>query len=132
MAVTKNVLNKGSVNLVLHIFLEQDGALGGELVDHVIVDPAELGLPKYPALQLTEAWHSLSGFDVTLKSGGLVPRPIWTFSRESSDHIDFSRFGGLADRGDPPPSDDDGKVLISTKGFDQIGAQGALVLLFRR
>ena len=132
MAVIVNALHGGAANLVLHVFLEQDGAMGGELENHVLIDPVDYGLPKFPSLRLDGAWHSLVSFDLTLKFGGLVPRPIWTFSRESSGHVDFCDIGGLSDRGDPPPSEDNGKVLISTNGFDQLGSQGTLVLAFRK
>ena len=130
MAVIVNALHGGAANLVLHVFMEQDE--GGELENHVLIDPAAYGLPKSPSLRLNRAWHSLVGFDLTLKFGGLVPRPIWVFSRAASEPQDFRDIGGLSDRGDPPPSEDNGKVLISTNGFDQLGSQGTLVLAFRK
>lgn len=132
MAITKTVLSGGASNLVLHIHLEQDGALGGELENHVIVDPADYGLPKYPSLRLMKAWYSGVWFDLTLKFGGLVPRTIWTFPRDGDSHVDFSCIGGLADRGDPPPSDDNGKVVVSTSGFAELGSQGVIVLAFKK
>lgn len=132
MAVTVNRLHDGAANLVLHVFMEQDGALGGELDNHVLIDPVDYGLPKSPSLKLEQAWHSLVWFDLTLKFGGLVPRPIWTFARDQNALVDFCKIGGLSDRGNPPPSEDNGKVLISTNGFDQIGSQGSLVLAFRK
>ena len=132
MAIIKNVLADGPTNFVLHIFMEQDGGLGGELEDYVLVDPVDYGLPKSPTLKIQKAWHSLVWFDLTLKFGGLVPRAVWTFARDTGPEVDFCHFGGLSDRGTPPPSDDNGKVLISTNGFDQIGSQGTLVLAFRK
>lgn len=129
--ITTNILHNGSKNFVLHVFMEQDGGLG-ELVDEVLVDPETYGLPQYPSLRLEKAWGSLAWFDATLKFGGLVARPIWTFSRELNNYVNFSCFGGLSDRGDPPPSEDDGKILISTSGFDVLGSQGTLVLAFKK
>lgn len=132
MAVKVTQLHGGGANFVLHVFMEQDGGLGGELENYVLVDPVDYGLPKHPALRLMGAWHSLAWFDATLKYGGLVPRPIWTFARDGANHVNFDKLGGLSDRGDPPPSDDNGKVLVSTSGFATLGSQGSLVLAFRK
>ena len=131
MAIIKTLLGGGQ-NFVLHVFMEQDGAPDGELKDFVLVDPDDYGLPKSQTLRIVEAWHSFAWFDVTLKFGGLVSRPVWTFTRDADNHVDFKGFGGLRDRGDPPPSDDNGKVLLSTNGFAPIGSQGTLVLAFRK
>lgn len=119
----------------MHVFLEQDGALGGELVDYVLIDPVEdFKIKKGPTLRLVEAWYSFVWFDLTLKFHGLVPRPIWTLARDSGNYIDFRFLAGLSDRGatNPPLPDDTGKVLVSSNGFAQLGSQGTLVLAFRQ
>lgn len=134
MAITKTVIARGPKNFVVHAFLEQDGVDQGELNNAVLIDPVEdLKIKKGAQLRLVEAWYSLAWFDLTLKFQGLVPRPIWTFTRDVSNHIDFTAIGGLADRAaqSPPLSDDTGRVLISTNGFAQLGSQGTLVLVFK-
>ena len=132
MSVTTQVLGDGGSLFTVHIYFDQDDVDKGELNDYVILEPKEFGLPEHPTLKLVGAWHSLIWFDLVLKFGGLHPRPIWVFGRDSSDTMDFSRFGGIADRGESPPSDDDGTVLVSTYGFAESGAKGTLVLQFRK
>lgn len=132
MSVTVTPQANGGSFFTVLVHLEQDGEDKGELKDYVIVDPAEFGLPKYPSLKLWEAWSSLVWFDVILKFGGLHPRPVWVFSREASAHPCFASIGGLADRGESPPSDDNGKILLSTSGFDVPGSQGTLLLHFKK
>lgn len=131
MAITTRIVKKGPTNFVLHVFLEQDGVIG-ELNNHVLVEPAELGLPAGPSLRLVEAWHSFATFDAVLKWGGVTPRPMWVFAKNAGLYVDFSRVGFLVDMGAPAPSDDDGKILLSTKGFVTDGSYGSMVLAFRR
>lgn len=133
MAITKTILASGPRNFVVHIYFEQDGVDQGEFSNAVLVDPvADFGLAKGPMMRLYKAWHSFAWFDLTLKWGGLVPRPVWTFARDTDAAVDFQLIGGLADVGKPPPSDDNGKILGSSSGFSTLGSQGTLVLVLRQ
>lgn len=132
MGIRVDTYAKGNVNTVLHVILEQDGGLGGELDNYVLIDPVDFGLPKSPTLRIMSIRWSLVWFDVAIKFGGIVPRPAWFLPRDSGNHLDFHDIGGLVDRGQPPPSEDNGKVLISTNGFATLGSQGALLIAFRK
>ena len=129
--VTTRTLAQGESKLLLHVWLESDGS--GELSDHVLVSPDEL-VPKLdlsPTLRILQVWHSFVWFDAVLKFGGLVPRPFWAFARDAKGHFDFRHFGGICDYSSVPPSDDNGKILLSTNGFT-LGSQGSLVIEFRK
>ena len=131
--VTTRVIGQGGANFVLHVSLASDG-VEGELDNYVLVDPATFipPLPRQPALRIMQIWSSMVWFDIVIKYGGLVPRPAWTLARDTTNYIDFRVFGGISDDGQPPPSDDNGKVLISTNGFEAAGSQGNLVIAFRK
>lgn len=133
MAIIKTALSKGPRNFVMHVYLEQEGVDQGELNNAVLIDPVEdFGITKGATLRLREAWFSLAWFDLTIKYAGLVPRPIWTFTRDTGNHVDFKWMHGLADRAaqNPPLPEDNGKVLMSSNGFGLVGSQGTLVLAF--
>ena len=132
--VTTRIVVEGPSHLVLHAFLESNG-YDGELDNHVLLSPVDLTPKKTadePALRIMQVWYSMVWFDVVLKFGGIVPRPVWTLTRDSQNHIDFRAFGGASDYGPLPPSDQNGKLLISTNGFAPIGSQGSLVLELRK
>ena len=129
--VTTRRLGEGDSKLILHAFLESDGT--GELADHVLISPADLVPPLAlsPTLRILQVWYSFVWFDVVLKFGGIVPRHAWTLARDAKGHFDFRHFGGIADNKTVPPSDDNGKILLSTNGFE-LGSQGSLIIEFRK
>ena len=131
VVITK--LDEGPANLVLHVLLQSDGA-SGELVNELIISPAMLDPPldASPHLIVMEVWYGMVWFDITLLWGDLVPRPFLVLSRDSGEHSDYHRFGGLPDKGQSPPAGENGNLLISTNGFGQAGSQGSLVIEFRK
>ena len=103
----------------------------------MILSPSDLNprMPdNIPAFRLMQVWYGLVWFDVTFKTGVIIPTPIWTLARDCDSHTDFRSFGGLIDRAayDKPPSDDNGKLTISTNGFAVAGSRGTLVLELRK
>jgi hypothetical protein len=132
--VTTRKVVEGLNNLVLHVFMESDG-LSGELDNYVLLSPADL-IPPLPATKPTfrimRVWYSMVWFDITFKYGGLQPRPVWTLARDAANYLDFRSFGGISDYGTEPPSDQTGKLLISTNGFAAAGSQGSMTIEFRK
>ena len=129
--VTMRNLSQGEGKLMLHVWLDSDGS--GELSNQVLVSPADL-VPKLelsPTLRILQLWYSFVWFDAVLKFGGIVPRPVWALPRDARGHFDFRHFGGFSDSATVPPSDDNGKILLSTNGFT-LGSQGSLVIEFRK
>ena len=132
VTVTKVV--EGPGHLVIKIDLLSDGT--GELENYVVLSPSDLNpraADKAPAFSLLQVWYGLVWFDVAIKSGTLAPAPMWTLPRDL-DHIDFRSFGGIQDVNvySNPPADDNGKLTISTNGFDQAGSSGTIVLELRK
>ena len=128
--ITTKKIGEGPNHLVLHVFMQSDGA---ELDNYVLLAPSDLNpaLPVKPALRIMRVWYGFSWFDVTLKFGGITPRPVWTLPRDIQE-FDFTIFGGIKDVTTSPPSDQDGKILISTNDFAPAGSQGSLVIEFRK
>ena len=128
--VTVRKVVEGPTGLVLRVDFAGNGT--GELLNEVIFSPAQLAkvpVPKtIPTFRLMQAWYGMVWFDVSLKVGSLVPKPIWTFTSDSGDHVDFRSFGGLIDPDvySTQPPDTDGKLLISTNGL-LLGSSGSLV-----
>ena len=129
--VTTRKVVEGSTNLTLHVFLQSDGS--GELENFVLVNPVDLSpaMPAAPSMRIMKIWSQLVWFDVSISYGGIVPRPVWVVARDTASHVDFRCFGGLTDYASSPPSDQNGRVLISTSGF-VLGSQGSLVIEFRK
>ena len=124
-------VTEGPSHLVLRVDMLSDGT--GELANYVILSPSDLNPSRpnnIPAFNLRQAWYAMVWFDVVIGAGTVIPRPIWTLARDCDSHIDFRSFGGILDSSayDAPPSDDNGKLTISTNGFAQANSTGTLVL----
>ena len=133
--VTVRKVVEGQSHLVLRVDLLSDGT--GELTDYVILSPSDLNPAKpnnIPAFRIMQVWCGLVGFSLTLKTGTLAPSVLWTLSSSHDSHVDFRSFGGLIDAAvyDNPPSDDDGKLTISTSSFGIAGTAGSFVLELRK
>src|SRR6185503_3989170 len=128
IAITKT--NYGDRHVIVQVFIQADGS--GDESGHVLIDPYEdlsPSLPRKPVFAIQEIWYDLDGFNMTLSFGGLVDTPVWTLSQGSGNSICFDCFGGLVDRnGD----DGDGKLLLSTVGFNTVGKQGSMVIKLRK
>ena len=133
--VTVRKIVDGSSHLILRVDMLSNAT--GELKDYVILSPSDLN-PAFsndvPAFRLMQVWYGMVWFDVTLKTGTVVPTVIWTLARDCDSHTDFRSFGGIIDDAayDVPPSDDSGKLTISTNGFNQLGSAGTIVLELRK
>ena len=133
--VTVRKIVEGQSHLVLRVDLLSDGT--GELNDYVILSPSDLvqSFPNNrPAFRLMQVWYGFAEFDVTLKTGTLLPGVLWTMARAADSHTDFRSFGGLVDPKvyDNPPAADDGKLTVSTIGFATAGSIGTFVLELRK
>ena len=133
--VTVRKVVEGQSHLVLRVDLASDGT--GELKNYVILSPMELNPPipnDVPAFRIMQAWYGLVHFDVTLKAGTIIPSVLWTIAKDCDSHTDFRSFGGLIDANvyNKPPSDDNGKLTISTSGFNLTGSAGTIVLELRK
>lgn len=133
MPVTTRKVVEGPTNLILHVFLESNG-VDGELVNYPILSPSECVpvLANQPSMRVVRIWYSMVWFDITFSWGGLVPRPFWTIARDTVTCVDFEKFGGMIDYATVPPSDDNGKLLITTNNFEPAGSQGSLALEIRK
>lgn len=133
--VTVRKIVEGSSHLVLRVDMVSDGT--GELTDYVILSPMDL-VPQrsndIPAFNIVQAWYSMVWFNVVLKVGTVIPITLWTFAKDCDSHIDFRSFGGLVDPNvyNNPPSDDNGKLTISTLGFAPAGSVGSMVFELRK
>jgi len=133
--VTVRKVVEGQSHLVLRVDMLSDGT--GELADYIILSPMELNPPipnDVPAFRIMQAWYGLVHFDVTLKAGTIIPSVLWTIAKDCDSHTDFRSFGGLIDANvyNKPPSDDNGKLTISTSGFNVAGSAGTIVLELRK
>lgn len=128
IAITKT--NDGDRNVLVHVFLQADGS--GDESGFILIDPHEdlsPTLPRKPVFAIQEIWYDVDGFNMVLSFGGLVDVPAWTLSQGASNHVRFDRFGGLVDRSG---ADGNGKLLLSTVGFDAQGKQGSMVIKLRK
>ena len=132
VTVTKMV--EGAASLIVRVdLLNNDGS--GELANYVILSPSDCDPTRpnnKPNFRVTQLWWGLSWFDVTFNFGSLQPQQIWTITRDTDNHVDFRSFGGITDTRTNPPSDEDGKILINTNGFNQLGAQGSFIMELRK
>lgn len=130
--VTVTKIVEGNSHLIVRLDLMSDGT--GELIQEIVLSPSDLSPPMpntRPAFRIMQMWYGMVWFDVALGFGTLQPSPVWTIARDSDSHTDFRSFGGLADYATTPPSDENGKLWISTNGF-VVGSQGTLVLELRK
>lgn len=133
VVVTK--ITEGASHLVIRINMLSDGT--GELTNYVVLSPSDLN-PAFPndlpAFRIMQAWYGMVWFDVVFKAGTIAPRVLWTLARDCDSHIDFRSFGGLIDLAayNVPPSDDSGKLTMTTNGFAAAGSTGTVVLELRK
>ena len=133
--VIKTILQNGSKNFIMHIYMESDG-IQGEFDNYPILDPSadypEDLKSRNPRPVVRQIWHSFGWFDGLLKFDDLVPAPSWFLQRDGSNYSDFRYFGGLKERYEFPDNKDSsertGKVLLSTKGFAPLGSVGTMVI----
>ena len=133
--VTVRKVVEGPSHLVIRVNLQSDGT--GELLNYVILSPSDLNPPirdNVPAFRIMQIWAGLVWFDVTLKAGVAVPSTLWTHPRDYDGHVDFRSFGGLIDEAvySNPLPDDNGKLTLSTSGFNEVGSRGTLVIELRK
>lgn len=125
--VVVTTLIDGPKDIVLHVYIESDGT-SDDIVDHVIVDPADLDMPddsNFLTVKTIES--SLDGFSARLKFGYLVDgTPVWVLPEDMAC-FDFTTIGGLRDRS--PDLDGDGKVLLSTRGLNGTDAGSFVIKL---
>jgi hypothetical protein len=130
--VLVKTISEGETSIIIRVDMLSDGVTG-ELVQFPILKPTQLNPPHKnngPAFRLIQAWYGLVWFDVILGTNTLHPQQLWTIARDSSSHVCFRDFGGLADPciWEVPPDDDQGTLWISTNGFAPAGSQGTIVL----
>ena len=134
--VTTTKLVEGPSTVIVKVdLLNNDNTV--ELEDFVFFSPSDLSplLPNgKPAFRIMQIWYDFSSFDLTIKSGSVTPYTFWTFSKDTTNHIDFRSFGGLTDPTThaAPPADVSGKLTISTKGFNPAGSLGSFILELRK
>lgn len=122
---------EGPSNIVIRVNLMSDGS--GELMNYPILAAQDL-VPsrpnRTPSFSIRQAWWGFSWFDLTLFAGTLQPAQMWTFVRDTENHVDFRSFAGMLDQNIyiVPPDDDDGVLSITTNNFGPVGMQGTLVL----
>lgn len=146
--IVKTVIQNGTKNLILHVYLESDG-VEGELTNYVLIDPIvdypEISSgnpnPNYPTYKdikpiVSQIWYGFSWFDALLAFDDLTPAPSWNLARDAANYVDFRYFGGISDRIIDPAtkasSDRTGKVLITTNGFAPLGSIGTMVIELRK
>ena len=128
--VTITKLLDGDSLTIIQVFM-QGGDPGGELVNEVLIDPAELDPPS-KRIEVQEIMHDFVGFDATISFGsGLVDQTnIWVLPGvAAASYRDFRPFGNFRDRSG---LDGTGKLQISTKGFLTTDNVGSILLRVRK
>ncbi len=147
----------GPSHVTLHVYLASDGQ-SGELKNFCLLDPSDDLSPQMPRQQdliLKQVWYEVNGFNATLMFNSLNPWPAWTLTEGSNVAHDWRFFGGVRDYSSMPlfadadtpgqmtqvpqaggPFTDpgvgginsDGKLLVSTVGFTDVGDVASIVL----
>ena len=153
--VSRFKIMDGPSHITLQVFLQSDGA-SGELNNFVLLDPngdVSPPMPNRQAFIIKQVWYEMVGFSAVFSFNALNPYPVWTLTPGASLHHDWRFFGGLRDYSSMPlfpskynpahPSgipqygevdpgtggvDSDGKLLISTVGFTDLGDSASFVL----
>ena len=116
-------LQSGSRYIVIHVYLESDGA-SGNVTDLVLLDPATDGGSKYV---LEAATWNFSGFNGLIHAEELVDdKPLWVLPADGAGRQDFTDYGGVLDRS----TEGTGRILFSTKGFPA-GSIGSAIIKAR-
>lgn len=123
---------EGLSNITIRVNLLSNGT--GELKNYPILAATDLN-PTFPvgvpSFNVRQAWWGFVWFDVALFTGTLQPAAIFTFPRDTNNHVDFRSFGGLLDQNvyTNPLADDNGILNITTNNFGgSPGASGTLIL----
>ncbi len=132
--VTVTKIVEGQSHIVIKVDIVGDGT--GELNNTVILSPSDLNPPfpnNVPAFCLMQMWYGMVWFDFSLKAGTVTPQPFFTVARDCDSHIDFRSFGGIYDPNvySAPPSDDNGKLTISTNGL-VLNGRGTIIIELRK
>lgn len=128
--ITRTIVSEGASKLIVSLVLEADGE--GDLVNYPVLDPTVDFTPtleSYTQLSVAQVWYSSVWFDVVLGFNALNPVKSWVLARDTMNYQDFRYFGGLKDQAG---TDHDGKLLLSTNGFDVPGSIGTLVIELRK
>jgi hypothetical protein len=134
--VTTTKLVEGPSVIVVQVDLLNNDA-SGELSNFTILSPSDLSPPKPnndAMFRVMQIWYQMVWFDVSITTGGINPRKLWTLARDSTNHIDFRSFGGVTDKHiyQTPPGDDYGTLQLTTNGFATGGSQGSIILELRK
>jgi hypothetical protein len=128
--ITKRIISEGPSKLIVQVVMEGDGE--GELTNYSLLDPTSdfnPNLESYTQVSLLQVWYSGVWFDVVIGFNALNPTKSWVLARDVSNYHDFRYFGGLKDTSGV---EHDGKLLLSTSGFDVPGSVGSLVIELRK
>ena len=124
--VVKRKLLEGSKRAIFHFYLEGDGS--GEFNNEVLINPvADFDVPVALNTQLTitKIWYGSALYDAVFSFNAVAPVPSWVITADQGNYISFDYFGGLSDQSAP---DGDGKILLSTSGFNVAGTKGSLII----
>ncbi len=131
--ITITKLVEGPRSAVFHISLFSDGVTG-ELTNFTLVDPAFDFSPELNTktrMTIEEIWYEFAGFTSKLQFNYLTKStPAWTMNGNNSSYIDMRPFGGIKDRTNT--LDGNGKLTITTNGFNTLGCQGTIVIKMRK
>lgn len=113
----------GPKHALIHVFMQADGS--GEIDSYDLTSGID-GAPYY----LEDVTWAFSGFAAKLHFELLVNDTLIWVLPEFSDYIDFTKYGGIKDKGNP--LDATGKLLITTTGFTNIGDEGSLIIRLKK
>lgn len=124
--VTVNVFENGPRNVHLHVFMQSDGVTG-ELLNYVLINPFNLGMPFGSRLRLARIEYNFSGFDARLEfNSGSIPQNFkWVMTEGANAPVDFLQWGLIFDNSGP---DGSGALMINTVGFTNSNDQGSLLV----
>lgn len=122
----------GDRHLVIHTYLKSDGATG-DINSYELLDPADYDfLPgSEKKFVLEDVSYGFCGFSANLHFELLLEdKLIWVLPPSASGYVDFKKYGGLKDRGNP--LDATGKLLLSTTGLVDDGDEGSMIIKVRK
>ena len=120
--VTKQTLNDGPRNAVIHAYLESDNSSGDE-AGTVLVDVSSLsGSPS--SVKVKSVHASLTGFSAKLLWDATTNVEFLQLTEGETDY-DWTSVGGLQNNAGAGVT---GDILISTTDFAQSGDQGSITI----
>lgn len=111
--ILKSKISDGPNKAVFSFYLESDPT-DTELVNYVLIDPAEDFNDPTIQMSILQIWYGFGLFDALLSFDDLTPYPGLVLNR-TEDYRDLRYFGGIKDRSG---LDHTGKLFISTRGFN--------------